>query len=115
MNEAVAIKNCFTINGGGRRLVCPFKRRELWKCIGCIIWAELFIGGKDTRFLLKDQKILVGCHLLKYEEMFVETPIYIRYVVLAIVIFTYTLAIELFYPKNFIHFLDVSLSTCLSL
>ena len=36
MNEAVCINNCFTSNGGGKRPVKPFKRKEFWKCIGCI-------------------------------------------------------------------------------
>ena len=37
MSEAVVIKNHYTINGGGRWLVRPFKRQEFWKCIGCIL------------------------------------------------------------------------------
>ena len=37
MNEVVVIRNRFTINGGGKRLVRPFKRQEFWKCIDCII------------------------------------------------------------------------------
>ena len=37
MNEAVGMKNCVTMNGGGKRLVLPFKRQECCKCIGCII------------------------------------------------------------------------------
>ena len=51
---------------------------------------------KDTSFGVIYQKLLVGWYLLNYEEMFVEIPIYIRYVVLTIVVFTYVLAIELF-------------------
>ena len=58
---------------------------------------RLTMGRKDTSFGVKYQKLLVGWHLLNYEEMFAETPIYIRYVVLTIIIFTYMLAIELFY------------------
>ena len=37
MNEAVGMKNCFTMNGGGKKLVRPFKRQDFWKCIGCIL------------------------------------------------------------------------------
>ena len=37
MNEAVGMKNLFTMDGGGKRLVCPFKSQELWKCIGRVI------------------------------------------------------------------------------
>ena len=39
MNEAVGMKNRFTIDGGGKRLVCPFKRQYFWKCIGCVLSA----------------------------------------------------------------------------
>ena len=55
------------------------------------------MGGKDTIFGVNYQNIMVIWHLLNYEEMFVGTPIYIRYVVISIVLFTSMLAIELFY------------------
>ena len=45
MNEAVAIKNHYTMNGGGKRLVRPFKKEEFWKCIGCIV-SEFTFGNK---------------------------------------------------------------------
>ena len=60
---------------------------------------------KDTRFGVKYQKLLIGWHHLNYEDMFVETPIYIRCVVLTIVIFTYMLAIGLFYLTQLCSFL----------
>ena len=60
---------------------------------------------KDARFGVKYQNILVIWHLLNYEEMFAETTIYIRYVVLTIVIFTSMLAIELFYLTQLCSFL----------
>ena len=44
---------------------------------------------------------MVGWKILNYEEMFMETPMYIRYVVFTIVIFTTMLAIEFFYPTQF--------------
>ena len=47
--------------------------------------------------------------------MLVETPIYIRYAVITIVIFTSMLAIILFYPPQLRSFLDVSLINYLSL
>ena len=56
INEAVGMKNSFTIDGGGKRLVCPFKRQELWKCIGCVLLEVAY--GK--RVGSKYQKILVG-------------------------------------------------------
>ena len=42
INEAVGMKNCVTMNGGDKRLVLTFKRRELWKFIGCIISAVTY-------------------------------------------------------------------------
>ena len=56
-------------------------------------YRQLPIGTKDTSFGVKYQNILVRWHLLNYKEMFVGTPIYIRYVVLTIVIFISMLAI----------------------
>ena len=52
MNEAVGIKNCCTMNGGGKRLVCPFKSQEFWRCIGCIILAVTY--GKKGHKLWSD-------------------------------------------------------------
>ena len=63
------------------------------------------MGINYARFGLRHQKILVGWHLLNYEEMFVGTHIYIRYVVLTIVIFTSIIAIELFYLTQLDSFL----------
>ena len=63
------------------------------------------MGIKDTRFEVKYKNILVVWHLLKYKEMFMETPIYIGYVVITIVIFTSMLSIELFYLTQLCSFL----------
>ena len=62
------------------------------------------MGRKDTSFVVKYQNVLVSIKIRNYKEMFVETPIYIRYVVLTIVIFTYMLAIELFYRTQLCSF-----------
>ena len=45
MNEAVCMKNRFTSNGGGKRLVCPFKKSRVLEMywlysIGSYIWEE---------------------------------------------------------------------------
>ena len=45
MNEAVCMNNCVTTNGGGKRLVCPFKRQDLWKRIGYIL-SSVTYGNK---------------------------------------------------------------------
>ena len=93
MNEAVGRKNIFTMDGGGKRLVGPFKSQEFWKCIGYILLVVNY--RKKGRKILK--KILLIWHLLKNKQTFVEKPIQIWYVVLTIAIFTYMLSIQLFY------------------
>ena len=104
MNEAVSIKNRFTMDGGGKRSASTFKRQEFWKCIGFILSAVTY-GKKGKSFGGIYQNLLLGWHLLIYEEMFVETPIYLRYVVITIVIFTSMIAIELFYLTQLLSFL----------
>ena len=52
---------------------------------------------KDTSFEVNYQNLLVTRHLLNHKYMFRETQIYIRYAVISIVLFTYTIAVELFY------------------
>ena len=41
-NEAVGMKNRFTVNGGGKRLVRPFGKHEFWKFVGCVIAAVTY-------------------------------------------------------------------------
>ena len=88
-------------------------RQEFWKFIGCILLA-VPMGSNDTIFGVIYQNILVRSHLLNYKGMFVETTIYIRYVMLTIFYFTSMLAIELFYLTKTFHFSDVYLCTYLS-
>ena len=57
------------------------------------------MGRKDTIFGV------IGRNLLNYEGMFVGTPIYIRFVVITIVIFTSMLVIELFYLTQLCSFI----------
>ena len=86
MNEAVGMNNIFTMDGGGKRPVRTFRRQEFWKCIGCVL-QEVTYGNKGHKLLSEMKNLFVGRHLLNYEEMFVETLIYIRYVVITIEIF----------------------------
>ena len=37
MNDAVGMKNRFTVGGGGKQVVHRFNRQESWICIGCIL------------------------------------------------------------------------------
>ena len=39
INEAVGTNNLLTMGGGGKLIVCPFRRQEFCKCGGCIILA----------------------------------------------------------------------------
>ena len=68
-------------------------------------YRQLPMEINDISFVLKYQRLPVGWRLLNYEDVFVETPIYIRYVVITIVIFTPILAIELFYLTQLCSFL----------
>ena len=52
------------------------------------------MGIKDTRFGVKHQKLLVEWKPINYKDMFTETPIYIRYVVITIVIFHQSLSLN---------------------
>ena len=69
-----------------------------------LFYRLLPMGRKDASFEVKYPKVLVSMKIWHYEEMFVEPPIYIRYVALTIFVFTSMLAIELFYltqPSSF--------------
>ena len=114
MNEAVIMKNRVTVGGGGKRIVCTFRRQEFWKCIG-FFNRKLHMERKDTRFGVNNQNIMLIWHLLNHKEIFVGTPIYIGYVVISIILFTSMLAIELFILHNFVHLLNFYLITYLYL
>ena len=45
MDEAVGEKNRIENYGGRKRLVCPFRRQDFWKYIGCIL-SEVNYGIK---------------------------------------------------------------------
>ena len=76
MNEAVWMKNCVTLIGGGKRQVKRFTRQEFWKCIGCILsavtngnkghnlWSEVSKGdGKyDNLTLRRDVRGTTNLH-----------------------------------------------------
>ena len=104
MNEAVGMINHFTVDGRGKRSVCPSKVNSSGNVL-VEFYCKLPMLRKDKNFSVKYQKLLVVCHLLNYEDIFVETPIYIRYVVINIDIFTSILAIELFYLTQLRSFL----------
>ena len=42
MNEAVGMKNRFTVDGGGKQLVRPLKMQEFCKFIGCVLLAVTY-------------------------------------------------------------------------
>ena len=68
-------------------------------------YRKLLMGRKDKIFGVKYQNILVRRHLLNYKDMFVGTPIYIRYGVVYILIFTSMIAIELYYLTQLLSFI----------
>ena len=55
MNEAFFLKNCFTMYGGWRRLVCPFRRQQFSKCIGCVLSAFTY-WKKGHKLWIETQK-----------------------------------------------------------
>ena len=71
INEAVGMKNGVTMNGRGKRLVCPFIRQQFWKCMGCVISAVTY-EKKDTSFGVIYENLLVKWIILNYKEMFLE-------------------------------------------
>ena len=70
-----------------------------------VFYRKLPMGGKYTSFGFKYQNILVRWNLLNHKDIFVVTPVYIRYVVVSIVLFTSMIAIELFYLTQLCSFL----------
>ena len=62
------------------------------------------MGRKDTSCGVKYPNVLVSMKIRKYEGMFAEIPIYIRYVVITIVILTSMISIELFYRTELFSF-----------
>ena len=37
INEDIGMKNRLTMSGGGKRIVCPFRRQEFWKFIDYVL------------------------------------------------------------------------------
>ena len=62
-----------------------------------VFYRQLPMGRKYTSFVVKYSNVLVSMKIRNYKEMLMETPIYIKYVALTIVICTSMLVIELFY------------------
>ena len=77
INEAVFMKNCVTMNGGGKWLVHPLKGKSSGNVL-VVFYMQLPMVRKYTSFGVNYQNILVSMKILNYEEMFVETPIYIK-------------------------------------
>ena len=96
MNEVVGMMNRIMMDVEGKRLVVlstvESYRNELF-----LFYRQLRRGINYTSFGVRYQYILVRWDPLNYKDMFVETPFYIRYVVITIVISTSMLDIELFY------------------
>ena len=61
MNEAVGTKNCLILYGGKKWQVCPFRRQELWKYIGCILLAVTY--GKKGHNIWSEKPKTFGKNL----------------------------------------------------
>ena len=55
MNEAVDMKNSFTMDGGGKRVVRPFNKKVFWKRIGRILLAVTY-GNKGHKIFREIQE-----------------------------------------------------------
>ena len=69
MKKAVCTKNCVSLNGGGKRQVKKFTRKEFWKCIGCILLAVAY--GKKGRKLWSELTKGFG----KYENLTLQRDV----------------------------------------
>ena len=58
-----------------------------------VFYWQLPMERKDVSFVVKYPNVLVSMKIRHYEEIFVEPPIFVRYVALTIVICTSMLAI----------------------
>ena len=92
IHEAVCMKKRVATNEGGKRLVHPFKRQEFCKCIGCNI-LEVNYGKKVHKIWSEVPKSFGKYEIINCEEILMETPIYIGFIVLTTVVFTSMLAI----------------------
>ena len=63
--------------GEGNVWPVPSKVKIYGNILVAFYW-QLSMGRKDTSFGVKYQRLFVGWYLLNYEEMFMETPIYIK-------------------------------------
>ena len=71
INEAVGMKNRFTVNGGGKRLVRPFGKHKFWKFIGCVISAVTY-GEKEHKLWSEISKRLCRTEPTKLQRYFRE-------------------------------------------
>ena len=97
------MKNCVTLNGGGKRQVKNFTRQEFWKCIGCILSAVNY--GKKGHKLWSEVSKGVGKYYNMKLRRDVRGTTYLHKVCYALIchLFFYVL-IELFYrtqPSSF--------------
>ena len=76
MNEAGVVRNHFTVNGGGKRLVRPFNRQELYKFIVCILSAVTY-GKKGHKIWIEIPKYSCRMAPLKLQrDIRVNTNLY---------------------------------------
>ena len=102
--NTVGMKNHFTMDGGGKRLVVTFKRQEFWKFIGFII-LEVSYGKKGHKFWIEIPK--ASCRMAPTKlrrdvcgknNLHKVCWYHYRH-------FTSMIAIELFYPTQLCSFL----------
>ena len=113
MNEAVGMENRVTMNGGGKRLVRPFKSQEFWKYIGCIISEDIY-GKKGHTLWSEIPKSFVMMENPKLRRDVRGNTDLCKGMFLSLSSFLHLcLPFNYFILHNFVHFLGVSLSTYL--
>ena len=71
---SVGMKNSLRMSRRKKRLVHPFIRQELWKCIGCIISAVTYVKTQHKLWSEK-QILMVIINQKNYKHMFVVLQI----------------------------------------
>ena len=115
INEAVDMNNSLTMGAGGRQIVCPFRRQEFWKFIGCVL-LEVNYGNKGHKLWSELPKYFVNKAPTKLWGDICENNYLYKGMLWSLSSFLYLcLTLKYFILHNFVHLLGISLVNYLSL
>ena len=89
-------------SGENKRLFCPFRSQEFWKCIGCIILTANY--GNKGHTLWRETKIFVGKKA--QTKLLIYVHVNTGYIFISTVLITVMLSIELFYLTHLSSFIE---------